>query len=273
MPVHKKVSGMFVAALVFLAGCGSNMLEFAADKNSGAAKREAAQIFIDSGDYDAAIAVLASICPNLSCAGDDDAQQFAAAYMGAAGLDVLNLVKQADQNSGSSAQGADFTAVSGLLPAITAANFTKIDSAVTLLSNIGNKTDDQLLQLSIAQLTAAVIAVGQAGGGGFDSDGIPNDCGGDCGLIDVAALIINETLTTADGSTVTVGDYVATQISRAVLNVTSITALVDSDISDQINDLAADMQGSTASTCDTGGGTPSGDLTLTDIDNYLQNCI
>jgi len=268
-----KKLGMLVAALVLLAACGSNLLEFAADKNSDAATREAAQILIDSGNYDAAIALLASKCPNLSCASDDDAQQLAAAYMGAAGLDVLDLVKQADQNSGSSAQGADFTTVSGLLPAITAANFTKIDSAVSLLSNIGSKTDDQLLQLSIAQLTAAVIAVGQAGGGGFDSNGIPNSCSGDCSTPGDANAIITTSLTTADGSVTTAGAYVATQISNAVTNVTSITALADSDISGQINDLAADMQGSTSATCDTGGGTPVGDVFASDIDNYLQSCI
>ena len=192
--------------------------------------------------------------------------------MGAAGLDVLDLVKKADQNSGSSARGSDFTTVSGLLPAITAANFTKIDSAVTLLSNITNKTDDQLLQLSIAQLTAAVIAVGQAGGGGFDSNGIPISCNGNCDLTDADA-IIGATVTTADGSARTAGAYAATQITGAVSNISSITLLAGSNISGQINDLAADMQNSTPSTCSTGGGTLSGNLLSNNIDNYLQSCI
>jgi len=272
MSNFKKALGMLVAALVLLTGCGSNLLEFAADKNSDAATREAAQILIDSGDYDAAIALLASKCPNLSCASDDDAQQLAAAYMGAAGLDVLDLVKQADKNSGSSAQGTDFTTVSELLPAITAANFTKIDSAVSLLSNVASPTDDQLLQLSIAQLTAAVIAVGQAGGGGFDSSGIPNSCSGTCDSTEANAIIATS-LTTADGSITTAGAYVATQISGAVSNVSSITALADSDIFGQINDLAADMQASTSSTCSTSGGTPSGSLVSSDVNNYLQSCI
>ncbi|MFQ5433208.1 MAG: hypothetical protein ACE5EN_11990, partial [Nitrospinota bacterium] len=161
----------------------------------------------------------------------------------------------------------------GLLPAITADNFTKIDSAVTLLSNIGSKTDDQLLQQSIAQLTAAVIAIGQAGGGGFDSNGIPNDCSGDCSAVDVTTVIINETLTTADGSTVTVGAYVATAITASVNNVNNITALADSDIADQVNDLAADMQNSTSSFCSSSGGAFTGTVSSTSVDNYLQNCI
>jgi hypothetical protein len=43
-------------------------------------------------------------------------------------------------------------------------------------------------------------------------------------------------------------------------------------MSDQMNDLAADMQGSTSS-CDSGGGTPSGSLLESDVNQYLLYCI
>jgi len=273
MNVPKQAIGLLAASLMLLTGCGSNMLEFAADKNSDAATREAAQILIDRGDYNAALALLTARCPNLTCASADDAQQLAAAYMGAAGLDVLDLVKQSDQDSGSSAQGTDFTTISGLLPAITADNFTKIDSAVTLLSNIGTKTDDQILQLSIAQLTSATIAIGLAGGGGFDSDGIPNSCSGDCSAGNVTSILA-ASLTTAAGNATTAGAYVTSAINGSVSNVNSIAALADSDIADQVNDLAADMQGSTTlGSCATSGGVPSGSVSQTNIGDYLTYCI
>lgn len=268
----KKSFGAALIALTILTGCGSNMLEFAADKNSEAAKREAAQILIDSGDYDAALAVLSSTCPDFTCTSADDAQQLAAAYMGAAGLDVLDLIQSADENSGSSSDGTDFTAISELLPDITPENFTKIDSAVTILSNISDPTDDQLLQLSIAQLTAAVMAVGLAGGEGFDSNGIPISCGGDCSIGSNATDITGTTLTLADSTTALVGAYVADAITDSVNNVGAITSLADSDLSDQINDLAFDMQNS-GSSCSTSGGTPTGSVDPTDIDTYLLYCI
>ena len=271
MSVYKKTFGAAIVALAILTGCGSNMLEFAADKDSDAAKKEAAQILIDSGDYDAAIAVLASACPNFTCASAEDAGQLAAAYMGAAGLDVLDLIKSADENSDSVANGTDFTIIAELLPDTTTENFTKIDSAIELLSNISDPTEDQLLQLSIAQLTAAVIAVGQAGTGGFDADGVPNSCGGSCTLAEAQA-ITGDALTLADGTPTTVGAYVAAAINDSVTNVGNITSLADSDMSDQINDLAFDMQNS-GSSCSTSGGTPSGSLTAADIDNYLLWCI
>lgn len=272
MSVYKKTFGALLVALTLLTGCGSNMLEFVADKNSAAATREAAQILIDSGDYDAAISLLAAACPNFTCTNEDDAQQLAAAYMGAAGLDVLDLIASADTNSDSSNNGTDFTAISELLPAITADNFTKIDSAIELLSNISNPTDDQLLQLSISQLTAAVMAVGLAGGGGFDSNGVPLSCSGDCSSGTNATDITGTTITTADGSTPNVGDYAAGVITDSVNNVSGITSLADSDMSDQVNDLAFDMQNS-GSSCSTTGGTPTGSVIGTDIDTYLQYCI
>ena len=267
--VYKKSFGAAFIALAILTGCGNNMLEFSADKNSDAATKEAAQILIDRGDYDAAIALLDSQCPNFTCASDDDAQQLAAAYMGAAGLDMLDLLKNADSSSGS---GSDFTAISKLLPEVTAENFKSMDSAITLLSNIGNKTDDQLLQLSVAQLTAAEMAIGLAGGEGYDSDGVPNSCGGDCSAADTSTLLATN-ITTADGTSITAGAYATAAINDSVTNVNNITVLSDSDIADQTNGLAADMQGSTDSTCDSGGGTPTGDVDETDLGNYLQSCI
>lgn len=257
-----------ITALLLLAGCGSNMLEFASDKNSTAAVKESAQILIDSGDYGAAIALLVSFCPNLQCASEDDAKQLAAAYMGAAGLDVLDLIKNAEASASDSGDGSDFTLISTLLPTVNAANFTNIDNAVQLLNNTSNRSDEAELQLAIANLTSAIIAIGVSGGG-YDDDGEPLSCGGDgCDAGEITAI----TGGTTPGGGIDVGVYTVAAINNAVTSINSIASTSNSDISEQINNLAFDMQNSGAG-CSSTGGTPTGPVTTADLDNYLINCM
>lgn len=257
-----------IAALLLLAGCGSNMLEFASDKNSTAAVKENAQILIDSGDYGAAIALLESFCPNLQCATEEDAKQLAAAYMGEAGLDVLDLIKNAETSADTNSDGSDFTLISTLLPTVNTANFTNIDNAVQLLANTSDRSDEAELQLAIANLTAAVIAIGVAGEGYDDDTGLPVSCGADCDAGEISAIIGTAT----PGGGVNVDVYTTAAINSAITAINSIASISGSDISEQINNLAFDMQNS-GGACSSTGGTPTGPVTTADLENYLTNCL
>lgn len=254
--------------LLLLAGCGSNMLEFAADKDSTAAVKENAQILIDSGDYGAAIVLLESFCPNLRCATEEDAKQLAAAYMGEAGLDVLDLITNAEASADTDSDGSDFTLISTLLPTVNAANFTNIDNAVQLLANTSDRSDEAELQLAIANLTAAVIAIGVAGGGYDDATGLPVDCGADCAGGDISVILGTAT----PGGGVDVDVYTVAAINSARTAINSIASISDSDISEQINNLAFDMQNSWGG-CSSTGGTPIGLVTTIHLDNYLTECL
>lgn len=247
------------------------MLEFAADKDSAAAVKENAQILIDKGDYDAAIALLASYCPNLQCASEEDAKQLAAAYMGAAGLDMLDLIKNAEDSANNNSDGSDFTLISTLLPAVTATNFTNIDNAIQLLTNTSDRSDEAELQLAIANLTASVIAIGLSGGGYDDATGEPLSCGGDgCDGTDVD-FITNGTLA-PNGEVL--GTYVKNAINGATTGINSISSLAGTDISNQINDMVFNMQNSDPGSCISTGGTPAGGgVTTTDVSDYLLGCL
>jgi len=270
----KKTTLLFMTTLaLFTGGCGDSVFESIADKNSGAAKREEAQMLIDSGNYSTAISALAASCPNNQCADPDDAQQLAAAYMGQAGLDVLDMVAAADAAANNTSAGSDFTTISEILPEITTENFTNIDTAVALLENIpaSERTDDQNLQLAVAQLTAATIAIGQAGGGtGFDANGIPTACNGNCDTTD-AATIISDSLTRADGTSTTVGTYVADTINNSITNVNAVAEVVGSDISSQVNDLVYQMNTGDCSGSSTT--TQTGGVNSTEVSTYLATCI
>lgn len=270
---------LYLLSAVFIAGCGENAFESMADKNSDAAKQEEAQILIDSGDYGSAITLLQEKCPNNVCTNADDAQQLASAYMGNAGLDVLNIIKQAEELSTSTTNGSDYATISTLLPTISQENLTNISSAVSVLSNIPlqSRTEDQKLQLAIAEVSATIIAIGQVtigGQSGYDTTtGIPISCGTECDSTDVSN-IMTSTITTSTGST-TVADYVATSISDAAVNIAA-TSLTDADTAKQINDLITNIQSSTTTSCSNSstGATPMNTaVTDTQVQNYLTACM
>ena len=266
----KNKPGAAIAVLLLLAGCGTNMLEFASDKNSAAATKENAQILIDSGDYGAAIAILAAFCPSLQCASEEDAKQLAAAYMGEAGLDVLDLIKNAETSADTNSDGSDFTLISSLLPSVNTTNFTNIDNAVQLLNNTSDRSDEAELQLAIAQLTSATIAIGLSGGGYDAATGEPISCGGD-GCDAGETDFITDGITLAPNGEV-LGTYVVDSINSAITSINSISSLATTDISDQMNNLAFDIQNSGGG-CSSTGGTPIGDVTTADLENYITNCL
>lgn len=112
------------------------------------------------------------------------------------------------------------------VPTVSTANLTNIGNAVATLQNISSPTQDQKLQLGIAQATAALLAVGtQTSGGstpGFNADtGTPNFCGATCtaGTVNTV-LATTPSLPNASAGT-TVAAYVADNLNGAVANMTA----------------------------------------------------
>ncbi len=274
MSLKNMIIALPVLLLLLAAGCGTNSFGFLADENSDAAKREAAQLAIDNGDYAAAIAILQAACPNNVCSNTEDAQQLASAYMGLAGLDMLDFLDAAD-NFSSGGDGSDFATISTILPDITAENLTSMNNAIAVLENIpaSERTDAVNLQLGMAQVTGAVIAIGVAGDG-YDDDGLPVSCGGDCDASEASAILSTST-TDSSGATTTVGEYAASNITSGVANINQ-TSLTDNDTTDQTNDLVNNIQDSTAATCSNNSdtGTPaSTTVTSTQVGNYVTACM
>ncbi len=275
MSFKNTILALPVLLLLLAAGCGSNSFEFLADKDSDAAKREAAQLAIDRGDYAAAIAILEASCPNNVCSNLEDAKKLASAYMGLAGLDLLDFLDSADSFSTGGGAGSDFSAISTILPDLTLSNLTAMNNAIAVLENVpaADRTDDINLQLGMSQVVGSVIAIGVAGGG-YDSSGQPVSCGGDCDSTEAAA-IMNTSTTDSSGATTTVGEYTASNITSGVANINQ-TSLGDSDTTNQVNDLVNNIQNSTDASCSNSNntGTPaSTTVTSTQVGNYVTACL
>lgn len=256
-----KKLGIALAVAVMLAACGKNAFDSLADKNSGAATKEAAQIAINNGDYATAVTILQAQCPNNKCPDNATAQQLATAYMGAAGLDVLTVAKNADTNKSG---GSDFATISKGLPTnITVTNLNTIANATTVLGNqktalglkpagaagvsqaasgcLASYTEEQkslLLQLGISEATSTILAIGSQLGG-FDVNGLPKNCNGNCGTADLTPL--NAIYT----GTVTYADYAATALVAASKDLVCVfggSASSTNSTSQAINNLAANIQ-------------------------------
>lgn len=285
----KKLGLIFASALV-LAACGNNSFSGIADKNSDAAQKEDAQIAINKGDYSTAIGIMDTKCPNKTCSNKADAQQYATAYMGKAGLDVLTVAKNADtKGSGGS---SDFAVISKGIPSPTAANLDDIASAILILNNskatvglkpaAGAKASTQtcgtynteqkdiLLQLGVSQATATILAIGSRLGG-FDTNGLPKNCNGNCGTADLSALnaIYIQPSTT----------YAAYAASNLVNGATNLSCAFSSDntTASTISNLAYTVEHHTAgdnTTCTQIA--PAGyvaAITGTQLVSYLQTCL
>ncbi|MBI3608505.1 MAG: hypothetical protein HY207_11115 [Nitrospirae bacterium] len=169
------VAGCVGTTLV--AGCGnSNLFEGLANDGTTQATVEAARIDIDNGNYTAAIAALQALCGTNLSAPTCDAQTvslLAAAYSGRAGLDVLDLIKEA--TSTASGVTGSFSTFSSLLPTLTASNKQDMHNAVTLLSGLTSRTANQNLQMAVVAAADLVVTVGVDLTNGFDAaTGVPN---------------------------------------------------------------------------------------------------
>lgn len=297
-----KKLGLTIAAALILAACGSNSFSGIADKNSDAAKKEEAQIAMNSGTtagYTAAIAILSTKCPNLTCTTKADTQMYAAAYMGEAGLDVLTVAKNADTSKNSTSSSSDFAVISKGLPTSTAANLVSIANAIAVLNNskaaVGLKPEsvakgttsytseqkDVLLQLGISQATATILVIGTQLGG-FDANGIPVSCNGNCSTTASATAIataLNAAYTPPSGAATTYAAYAAVNLVNGVQNLSNAFSS-DNTTAAAINDLAYNVQNpqnisSTASNRCTQTA-PAGYVASfggAELVTYLQTCI
>ncbi len=295
-----KKLGLTLASVLLLAACGSNSFSSIADKNSDAAKKEDAQIAINKGDYSAAITIMAEKCPNLTCTSKSDTQQYAAAYMGEAGLDVLTVAKNADTSKDSSSSSSDFAVISKGIPAPTAANLQSIANAIAILNNsksavglkpgsapkaatttcgtYSNEQKDILLQLGISQATATILTIGSQLGG-FDANGLPNDCSGNCTTAASQAAIataLNAAYTPPGGTATTYAAYAAANLVSAATNL-SCAFSTDNTTASAINDLAFTVENHTtnnSSTCSqTAPAGYSAAMTGTQVTSYLGTCL
>lgn len=262
-----KKSGIALIAVLMLAACGKNAFDVMADKNSSAATKEKAQIAINNGDYASAIDILKGMCPNNACPDTKTAQMLAAAYMGATGLNVLDLAKNADTNRNGGAAGSNFTAISRVLSALIG-NLVHIVSAIDVLSHerttmgmkpraanaacLGGYTDQQkdlLLQLGIAEVSAAVISIGSQLGG-FGANGIPVACTGGAspycaGNSTLVANALNAAYTPPGGATTTYASFSAKSLTdgaNALNCAFGGSAATGNVIVKTINDVAYDVE-------------------------------
>lgn len=261
-----KKSGIALIAALMLAACGKNAFDAMADKNSSAATKEKAQIAINNGDYASAIDILKGMCPNNACPDTNTTQMLAAAYMGASGLNVFDLANNADANRNGGAAGSNFTVISRALSALIA-NLVNIVSAIDVLSHeittlgmkpraaaacLGSYTDKQkdlLLQLGIAEVSAAVISIGSQLGG-YDANGIPADCTGAAsphcaGNAALVANALNAAYTPPGGGATTYAAFSAKSLTDGVNALTCAfggSAATGNVIVKTINDVAYDVE-------------------------------
>lgn len=182
---------IIVASFLFT-GCGGNLFEGMADDDTEEAKMEAAKIALDKGDYTEAVSLLEELCgtdtSNLTC--DDSAKtDLASAYVATAtGLDVLELIAQAEEAAADPA--SSFTTVSTLLPIDDINNCVSdpasctmqedLEKAIEILDSLLPDTvptdptpeqKNQYLQLAIASAVNVVVTIG------IVSDGLNPDTG------------------------------------------------------------------------------------------------
>ena len=290
--MFRKKFGIALVAALLLAACGKNAFDMLADKNSSAATKEAAQIAINNGDYATAVNMLKGQCPNNACADTNTAQMLAAAYMGGAGLNVLDLAANADANkNGGTGNNANFTTISKVLPSVTA-NLVQIVSAVTILSNqkttmglkpraaagtcLASYTDEQknlLMQLGISEVSAAIIAIGSQTGG-FDANGIPADCQGSCANSSALANALNAAYTPPGGNATTYAGFAAKSLVDGADSLACAfggNAATSNSIVKTINGVAYNIETRFCS-----GSAPAGyqpNITGQNVIDYLQACL
>ncbi len=301
-----------------ISGCGSSAFEFLDNKNSPEANRESVRMLIDDQQYDEAVSVMEGQCGisgsgPIECANDDDAQLMAAAYMGAAGLDVLDFIKNAEDVAAVGGDGSDFQSMAFLFPPYDADtgkggltlndNFTKIDKAVQVLCNItgvancgdiSGLTDDQSLQLTMAQAAAGVIAMGVdptnqnvATAGGYNTtSGSPVSCGASCNAVETGLIMLSSNVPSSNAFDVSatsgaVGAYVAKTLITSALSVGSIGGFVDAEVAQMISDLVATIDNIDINNLDceatgtqvTEQNLGDFDITNEELEIYMEQCL
>lgn len=191
---------LFLSALLLglvSMGCGdSNIFDSMADDSTSEAKLEEAQIALDKGDYTTAVNVLLDLCglsaedPTSGTPTCDTStiSLLASAYMGRSGLDLINIIKTAEDTSNQGQTGTQdtFSEFSTILQTL---NEQDMQNAVELLEGLGDaRTTDQNLQMAVAAAADTVLIIMNIPGLVLDSTtGIPTSVPTDDTVITDAA--------------------------------------------------------------------------------------
>lgn len=196
---------LFLSALLLglvSMGCGdSNIFDSMADDSTSEAKLEEAQIALDKGDYTTAVNVLLDLCglsaedPTSGTPTCDTStiSLLASAYMGRSGLDLINIIKTAEDTSNQGQTGTQdtFSEFSSILQTL---NEQDMQNAVELLSDIPPevRTEEQNLQMAVAAAADTVLIIMNIPGLELDpTTGIPTTLPDDTDIADAANEITN----------------------------------------------------------------------------------
>lgn len=264
-----------------------------------------------SSYYDNGNPLTGNLISPLPAMSGAQSQQLAAAYMGAAGLNTVTMAQKAAttasnaSSSGASTGTSNFSTISALFPGLSSQNLVNINNAILVLNNpnISSKpdgsserslsscstgapapcmTNDEFLQLGIAEVTASVLAIGLSGNNpGFDANGLPNWCNGDCRK--VTAQQLSAFVTTALPAGVTVpgvtnpklGDYIGYYLVQAALNIVNATGGSSNNVSQVVNSLIYTVKNG-ATSCSAPSTPPTGtasSITAGQLQTFIQNCL
>ncbi len=190
----KRVIVLSILALL-LYGCGGNVFKDIANTDTKEAKKEAAKIALDNGDYATAINLLESLCGTdttaLTCDTDTQADLASAYVARATQLDVLQLIKTVEDAQNTQNIQTSFQNISTLLP-ITEINDCAINGNCTIQDDLANavtildgilpdqvpqnptaQEKDLYLQLAVASAVDVAVTVGVISGGLDETTGLP----------------------------------------------------------------------------------------------------
>ncbi len=219
--------------LVFM-GCGdSNIFEGLADDNTNEAKLEEAQIALDKGDYTKAADILQDLCglsaenPTSDPTCDNETiSLLASAYMGKAGLDLINIIKTAEDTSNQGQTGTQdtFSEFSSILQTL---NEEDMRNAVVLLDELGSaRTEEQNLQMAVAAAADTVLIIMDIPGLELDPEtGIPTTMPDDT---DIAAAA---------------NEITSNNNISLILDGVAGSGLADEDLTNDINTIQTEIAG------------------------------
>jgi hypothetical protein len=188
---------------------GVNIFKPLAKKNSTVAKVKQCEIEIDMQNWSKAV----DLCSRLDLTKSYNAALYASALLGKNGGNVFSLIKAA-QNPPENSDSL----IESFITTLGESDQTSIDdleTAVTLLEGIENKTSDEYFQLAYVQLTLAATIIN-----------VESTANGHAGEVEAADI---EAMTTTEL------DYFYDTIVDANTNLTN--ANVSGDISDQIDEI------------------------------------
>ncbi len=171
-----RVFFVFACTAWLFFGCGdSNLFEGLGDDGTQQAKFEAAKMAVDQKDYTSAIDILVGLCgtiPDAPTCDSPTVSLLASAYMGRAGVDMLQLIKDAE-TAGS--WPCTYTLFSKLFQhSLTQLSSDQSDllKSLALLNSLPSRTSEEGFQLAIGGISELVVELGLISSG-YNSAGKP----------------------------------------------------------------------------------------------------